>query len=124
MPNDKSIDQIKLSADAHRESAKLFYDLFKHVTTLSTGTIVVLATFIEKIFKSPVWLPLVVVTFAGLIVSVASALLAMFLMGKHIREPISDKEADWGGKFVLLCLCSFFVALACLTAFTIRNFLG
>jgi len=123
MPSEKTPEQQKIAADAHRESAKLFYDFFKHVTTLATGTIVVLATFIEKIFKAPIWLPLVVITFFGLVVSLALALIAMFFMGKHIRTPISNAETGRLINIILICISSFFIALLCLTIFTIRNFL-
>ncbi|EPS8832808.1 hypothetical protein BBM13_10810 [Vibrio parahaemolyticus] len=38
---------------AQQESAKLAYDLFKHLTTLSTGSLLVIVAFIEKVYSSP-----------------------------------------------------------------------
>jgi len=109
--------------NSSRESHKLVYDIFKHITTLASGTIIVLATFIEKVFKTPVWIPLVVITFVGLILAVASALAAMTFMAKQVRNPVVVDQAHWAVKATALCVGSFLMALICLTIFTIRNFL-
>ena len=106
------------------ESSKLFYDLFKHVTTLTTGTIVVLATFLEKLFKAPLWLPLVVITFVGLVLSLIASLGAMAFFAKHVREEVTEAEGNIATAFIVVCLVSFLIAIACLTAFTVRNFMA
>ena len=46
---------------AHEESWKLQYDIYKHLTTLSTGSILLLITFLEKLFARPIWKWLVIV---------------------------------------------------------------
>ena len=109
---------------AFQESFKLLYDLFKHITTLSTGTIIVLATFLEKLFPNPIWMPLVIVTFVGLIVSLVSALCAMPYMALHVRETISRQMGLRVLKIVVICYLGFLVAILSLTIFSIRNFLA
>ena len=37
------------------EEQKLVFEFAKHMTTLSTGTIVLLATFLKDVFKQPEW---------------------------------------------------------------------
>jgi hypothetical protein len=39
------------------ERMKILYDLTKHVTTLSMGTLLLMAGWFDKVFKNPVWKP-------------------------------------------------------------------
>jgi len=45
----------KDSEKADQEGEKLYFDSMKHLTTLSTGSVLLLVTFLEKLFSSPRW---------------------------------------------------------------------
>jgi hypothetical protein len=49
-------EEIRLYSVKERsleEGNKLFYDVFKHLTTLSTGSILILVAFLENLFVDP-----------------------------------------------------------------------
>lgn len=47
---------------ADQEGEKLYFDSMKHLTTLNTGSVLLLVTFLEKLFSSPRWRVLVAVS--------------------------------------------------------------
>ncbi len=78
------------------ESKKLEYDTYKHLTTLSTGSIILLATFVEKLFDAPEWSILAPVAIGFFMLSVVSSVTSMFgisyeLNPENIDQPISEK---------------------------------
>jgi hypothetical protein len=107
------------------EGLKLFYDTFKHLTTLSTASLLLLATLLEKFFKAPLWTTLIGVTFFALIVSLVSALSAMLAYGSFIHS-LDNRNARYvkvlgiGG--IIGALGGFIVGIIALVAFTLRNF--
>ena len=40
---------------SHSEHAKAIFEYLKHLSTLTTGSILLITTFLEKLFKSPQW---------------------------------------------------------------------
>ena len=52
------------------EHTKLFNDYIKHLNTLSTGSILLLVTFLEKIFTNPHYKWLVIVSLICFLLSV------------------------------------------------------
>lgn len=107
------------------EGLKLFYDTFKHLTTLSTASLLLLATLLEKFFKAPLWTTLIGVTFFALIVSLVSALSAMLAYGSFIHS-LDNRDARYvkvlgiGG--IVGALGGFIVGIIALVTFTLRNF--
>src|SRR5689334_1487014 len=71
-----------------------FYDYLKHITTLSTGSIVLLATFAEKFPKDAAWRPLLGVAMGGFLASVLAALVCMFFSIRHRSEEEPQKVAE------------------------------
>jgi len=51
------------------ETQKVVFDYIKHLTTLNTGSIVLLTALLEKLFTNPEWKPLIGATFISLIIS-------------------------------------------------------
>jgi len=107
------------------EGLKLFYDAFKHLTTLSTASLLLLATLLEKFFKAPLWTALIGVTFCALVVSLIAALSAMLAYGSIIHSG-RDKDAEFvkvlGVGGVLGALGGFLAGIIALVVFTLRNF--
>jgi hypothetical protein len=106
------------------EGFKLFYDSFKHTTTLATGSLLLLATLLEKFFRAPQWTWLIGATFLLFILSLVGSMVTMIAYGNKIAN--SDVDSDdansigpWG---VVLALGGFLLGLMALVAFTLRNF--
>lgn len=109
------------------EGLKLWYDTMKHLTTICTGTLVLLVSFVEKIFRENTkWKFLFPIVLMLLLLSVLSALFCML----YLSEVISDSEGEidvekekWLIKCYLISLASFFLGLLALVIFTIANFI-
>ena len=52
------------------EAATLSIDYAKHLTTLSTGSIVLLTVFAEKVFPTPIWTALMAVSIMGSVLTI------------------------------------------------------
>jgi cytochrome c oxidase assembly factor CtaG len=112
-----------------QQSAKLGFDYFKHLTTLSTGSIVFLGSVLEKLFSEPAWKPLVYISFAGFVICVVASVFAM-LSFCHLTTPTVSGQAQpsennladqiLGGSSGIAAI-SFVLAILLLTVFFIRN---
>lgn len=115
-------------AKEHIEMAKFMADAFKHLTTLSTGSILLLATFLEKFFIQPRWKPLIAVTFVGFILSIIASFLVILGLGFTVKRSSKDDEIVRNVGAVLVtggiisAFASFVLAMIALVAFAMRNF--
>jgi len=106
---------------AFEKGADYFYHTMKHLTTLSTGAIIILATFLEKVFMNPTWKCLIAITLVSFLISILFAVFSMM----YVSDVISKIN-----KKIMICLCitysisgiSFIVGISCLVIFTIHNF--
>lgn len=108
------------------EHAKSQIDYVKHITTLSTGSILILATFLEKVFEAPHWKTLVVISFLGFILSVVCAVVAHTLLignkDMFVEPDISTGAKAYSIVIVLLVMwISFLVGIISLGVFAIKN---
>ena len=106
------------------EFHKAFYDYLKHLSTLATGSIVLLAAMLEKLFAQPRWKLLVVTSVGGFLLTVVASVLAYSLMVLNFPRPgISSKK--WEGNVVfwamLLTWIGFFEGVFSLAVFIVRN---
>ena len=102
-------------------------DFMKHLATLSTGSIVLLATFLEKLFSNPLWKPMVVLALAGFTVSILGTVLWQLLSILHVSAARS-RRAGLVAPIVTLptiaaTLGGFVVGVGSLALFAIRNLL-
>ncbi len=91
------------------EGYKLFFDFFKHMTTLSTGSILILATFLDKFDSNPergIWIK---IAFIGFICSMISAAIMMFIYSTLVgyRGKYGNVTSIIGGYVVIFCISSF-----------------
>jgi hypothetical protein len=127
-------EQDTASGEAHRysspdgasqylEEQKLAFEFVKHVTTLATGTLVLLATFLKDVFKHPSLSPLVPLTFGSLMVSVVALSLAAFGLLQSIRHPgaVPQGVRAFTGSSALVGVGAFLLGLVLLSAFSIGN---
>lgn len=102
-----------------------FYDYLKHLTTLATGSIVLLATFAEKFPAAAFWRILLKVAMAAFLLSVLSSLVSMFFTVSAKRYP-DEPPNNWEGNVViatfLLTAGTLFAGLLSIALFAIRNF--
>ena len=80
---------------ARQEGLKLFFDVFKHLTTLSSGSILVLVAFLGNTKQQTLWRPLGALAFLGFLVSSVGAIVVMLSTARTIRRNEStDKLPD------------------------------
>ena len=121
-------------ANASLEGHKLDHDTYKHLTTLSTGSILLLATFLEKLFQKPSWKFLVSVALVSFITSVVASVSAMFLISLNIHVLVASsvmRGESYLGLARYIALTSivvttlacggFIVGIAALAIFAIKN---
>jgi ABC-type Fe3+-siderophore transport system permease subunit len=107
---------------ANEESWKLRYDTYKHLTTLSTGSILLLVTFLEKLFVRPIWKGLVIASFCLFLINILASLIVMNFMGAFIREmDIEKKDENKSLIFVGIALATFLSGVISLIIFAVIN---
>lgn len=107
---------------ATEEANKLFYDTFKHLTTLSTGSILILVALLDKVFEHPQWKALIVAAFVSFIISTLSSILMMFVVGASVEALKSDAGGKIGGVSFLVTIGGFLLGIISLVIFAIKNF--
>ncbi|MGD0037968.1 MAG: hypothetical protein ABSC53_11835 [Bacteroidota bacterium] len=107
------------------ESFKSMSDYLKYLTGLSTGTVVLLTAFLEKIFTQPVWKFLVSVSLSSLMISVVTSVIAqtmlVFMLSHPDPELSSRKVVNVFIIALLLTWIAFMVGILSLTVFTLKN---
>ena len=127
------------------EGSKLLHDTFKHLTTLSTGSILLMVTLIQNLFKDRSLSELqgtvlIGLSFAAFIVSMLSATALMIIIGDQLRgrefyERLPDSiwtrdffrrffqtELRLGALFISICVPSFLLGIVFLVVFVLLNF--
>jgi hypothetical protein len=100
-------------------------DYLKHLTTLSTGSIVVIATFWEKIGKKGQLKSTVITSIVGFSVSVLSAVIAHTLLIVYERPGSISQSPKWvyslGGLSLLGTWVGFLIGIIGLAYFALKN---
>jgi hypothetical protein len=105
--------------DRQMEYAKAVTEYFKHLATLAVGSIVVIATFLEKVFPNPCWKGAVTVSLIGFLVSVvANAIVYTERNGDGI---VSNNQMVALAITYLLTIFGFLVGIVALGVFAIVN---
>jgi hypothetical protein len=121
-----------MSADSEKtkdriiDTIKFWQDTFKHLTTLSSGAIIILATFLDK-GRNPPKVSLVAVIFALLIISVISSVAALvWLSLAHMGISVGGGNPHRSLKFASFCeiisVAGFILALVALAIFVVGKF--
>tara|TARA_R110002074_G_C12503030_1_gene662759 strand:- start:241 stop:585 length:345 start_codon:yes stop_codon:yes gene_type:complete len=108
----------------YADGQKLLIDIFKHLTTLSTGSILLMATFLKDIFDDPSWGDLIPFTFGALVVSTIFSVAVMILLANSVLNGSqSNNLLKYTGIFcVLIAVLSFIIGIILLSSFSIKNF--
>lgn len=108
---------------ADQEGEKLFYDSMKHLTTLNTGSILLLVTFLEKLFSNPQWKTLIAVSLICFVISIVCSVSSMLQSANHVKHVGRIPHLETGVKSAIYysALFTFVVGLASLVAFALKN---
>lgn len=108
---------------ALEEGWKLHYDTCKHLTTLSTGSILIMVTFMEKLFSNPTWKGLVGISFGLFVLSIVTSAMAMIGIGSAMRVRFSIDTFDkiYNYATVLISVICFIVGIVILIVFAMIN---
>lgn len=112
------------------EWAKFWVDYLKHLTTLSTGSILLVVTFLEKLSSRPHWKWAVITTVAALLLSVLGSVVALTVMAVNVDiwDTEDDASSHGGDGFARAGLYAswggFVLGILSLALFAIRNLLG
>jgi hypothetical protein len=127
------------------EGSKLLHDTFKHLTTLSTGSILLMVTLIQSLFndrslnelRGTIFIGL---SFACFILAMLSATAIMIIIGDQLRgrefyerlpgtiwtrgffRGFFQTELRLGALFVSICVPSFLLGIVFLVVFVLLNF--
>jgi len=124
---DDNEDQLPMSEKNDMvEFFKGTADHFKHLTTLSSGFILVMAMFMSKVFDNPSWTWLVALSLFSFIVSVVSSLVAHAYYIDCLQR-FSDFLGDRTGKptvvSTIVAWAAFVLGIVSLSLFSIINLL-
>jgi hypothetical protein len=114
---------MPLTAKHKEEGRKLQYDTFKHLTTLSTGSILIFATLLEKVFVHPHWRALIIVAFAAFVLSILASIMLMILLAGLIMY-LEDIDETTGRIFAIAISIAgggFILGIICFIIFATKN---
>ena len=100
------------------ELLKLSFDWCKHISSLSTGSTVLMVTFLEKLANQPRWKILLVASLIGFVISIFGALCVQL---EHLTQEKYVAPTTFGMISALATLGGFLIGMVSLTAFAIRN---
>lgn len=120
----KGDEQVKFKG-SRQEADKLRFDFFKHLTTLSTGSILLTLAMLEKLFRSPKGKVLVLFALICFAVCILGSLAGMYFkayqvhIGDRLPEEARGKAANTSGVGIL----SFVLGIVFLIVFVGLNLL-
>ena len=109
--------------NTEQEGIKLLFETFKHLTTLSTGSIVLLSTFFKDSFSNPQWGWLTSLTFTLFMISTVTSVMVMVAYSEMLRSNKSHGNYInfMGGYGIIISELSFILAVIALSVFGIKS---
>jgi len=87
-------DMLQMWINLIVETLKYQSDYFKHVTTLSTGSILIIVALVEGVFKSPEGIVFIWLSILGFLVCLVSSVFMMQVIGGFLGELCTPWEPD------------------------------
>lgn len=118
-----------LNLQGHWEFYKSMHEFLRHLSTLSTGAILILSAFMKHVFATPIWKSaLAISVFCFLITVVASVASYLFILKFLPRESPKRNLVKWEinvfAYSFMIALVSFALGMVSLALFLIRNILA
>jgi hypothetical protein len=106
---------------AREEGTKLRYDAMKHLTTLSTGSILILVAFLEKLFTSPKWKALIATAFISFVLTIIASYMAMLQFATLVSALEKIRGDSPIFRTYIMSLIFFLIGIISLVIFALRN---
>lgn len=108
---------------SYQEGEKLYFDSMKHLTTLNTGSILLLVTFLEKLFNNPRWKALIVVSLCSFTLSILFSVSSMLQSANHVKNSGKFRPLEVNVKKVIyyVALITFLSGIISLVVFAWSN---
>jgi len=109
----------------HPDFFKFIADYLKHITTLATGSIVVIATFYESVFSCAQHNFLAIVSLVAFVICIVSATVIYTILMYFQSPDDYDVTPDWAKYIAAVCLfivlIAFLTGIVSLTVFGVLN---
>lgn len=115
-----------LQGNPPEEFLKAIVDHCKHITTLSSGFILVMVTFLEKLFLQPDWKWLVVFSFISFAISIVLSVFSQAFVIDYlypVKEIDTSLQATRTAVVLIFTWSSFTIGTLSLIIFGVKNFL-
>lgn len=107
------------------EIYKIEFEYLKHLTTVCTGSILLIVAFLEKLFKQPEWKLFVAIALCCFVISIILCAVAQVA----IIDKVSEKESfivrkivqDFTIDLLLSALFLYVIGCICLVFFGLKN---
>ena len=102
----------------------MMFDLFKHLTTLSTGSLLLVLAFVDKMFPNPEYKFLLIAVFVLFGICILGSLLAMFMLPMLVitgSKPEKEIERSILAGAIVCSIFTFFLGIVALMVFVGMN---
>ena len=107
------------------EIYRIEFDYLKHLTTICTGSILLVVAFLEKLFNKPEWKCSVAIALVAFLLSIILCAFAQLLIIEKVseRKNINHRKTiqNWTIAFLLSALASYVLGIFFLAAFGLKN---
>ena len=118
-------DLIPKSDWSEIEIYKIEFEYLKHLTTISTGSILLIVAFLEKLFKHPESKYLIAISLCCFLGSISfcafSQLTIIEKASEKINSTLIKTVQHWTIGLMLIALCMYVIGIICLVIFGIIN---
>lgn len=107
------------------EIYKFEFEYLKYLTTICTGSILIVITFMEKLFKNPEYKPLIAIALCSFLLSTIVCAISQACIIEKISEKKNlawrDKIQKWTIGLILFALLSYLIGVVSLVSFGLKN---
>jgi hypothetical protein len=97
-------------------------DYLKHISSLSTGSILLIVAFLEKLFVNPEWKVCIGISLISFVITIIATLVAQAFVVEYIDYKMASLKIRGCAGFSILCMWGFFlIGLISLVAFALKN---
>lgn len=124
-PKYKNTKNIVSSSDrqgARAERHKYLFELMKHMTTLSSGSVLLLVTFLEKILHDKAPPDFIRLAFGGFCISILTALSTMLILTSNFGEKFSEWDKNYFSIVAVVAIMGFFIGMSSLMIAVFRSY--
>ena len=109
------------SQQLRTEGNKLLHASMKQLVTISSGSILIMFAFWEKVSKQPLWRPFVAISFVGFLICIIAAVIMMISISLNVGAGYTKDHQRIEVPARRVAYSSFLLALGALVVFVIKN---